>query len=419
MRASICALAASSAATGSSSVVAKTTGHSNKENHVKKFIRAVLLLLGGLTLILSTSVAPAHAGILPLPGPEHDGNNAVNSNATDQSAYANAVTKQSNFNVPVSVLSFGSNNGGVWQSNDAGTQANAENANATNQGAAGQQAGPWDGGNKGDNNGRNDQATNDNRTEQDAGANAFTKQVNVNAPISVLSYGSNNGNVDQSNQGYTNANAENYNSTKQSSGEDHHQQPKHEQQKQCDGQNGQQGQGQNQYGQNQNGYGPQGHDQAQSGTNSNDTHQRANADAYTKQKNFNAPVSFLSFGSNNGNVDQSNKAYTNADAENLNSTYQKADGHDGQPAEAYSRYGTDGSKDGGNEFKSPSNENRTDQHAYAKAKTEQKNVNFPISFLSFGSNNGNVQQHNNAGTQAFAGNGNWTGQFAGPMFGNG
>jgi hypothetical protein len=375
---------------------------------VKKLIHAVLLLLGGLTLILSTSVAPARAGVLPFPGPEQDHNNATNSNATDQSAYANATTKQSNFNVPISVLSFASNNGDVKQSNDAATQANAENANATNQGAAGQQAWSWDGNNG--NNGRNDGATNDNRTKQESGADAFTKQVNVNAPISVLSYGSNNGNVDQSNQAYTDSNAENDNSTTQNTGEQH-QPPKHDEGKRCEGPN--------QKDHNQNGYGQKGHDQAESGSNSNDTHQRAYADAYTKQKNFNAPVSILSFASNNGNVNQSNKAYTNANAENLNSTYQKAEGRDGQPANDYGRDGSNFFKDGGKQLNSPSNENRTDQHANAKAKSEQKNVNFPISFLSFGSNNGNVQQHNSAVTQAFAGNGNWTGQWAGPVFGNG
>jgi hypothetical protein len=421
-------------------------------------------------------VTPAHAdGLLPIPGPEHDHNSAINNNSTDQSARSDATTKQANFNVPISVLSFDSNNGDVKQSNKAGTEANAENGNATYQNAAGRQDGVWDGGKDGrqdqagsnanrtdqhasadaytkqvnvnapisvlsfgSNNGnvdqsnraytdanaenynstkqaesgsqggqwngkdsRNDNATNDNRTDQQARADASTKQVNVNAPISVLSFGSNNGNVDQSNKAYTDANAENYNSTKQQTGEQHSS-PKHDYGKQCEC----------------DGQGPKGHDQAESGSNRNDTHQRASADASTKQKNVNAPVSILSFGSNNGYVDQSNQAYTNANAENYNSTFQKADGqsHDKQPAQ-YGRDGIDGSKDGGKQFQSPSNDNHTDQHAYAKATTKQKNVNFPVSFLSFGSNNGNVQQHNSAGTQAFAGNANWTGQAVGPVMG--
>jgi hypothetical protein len=402
--------AGSSVATGSSSVAAKSTGHSNQENHVKRLFHAVLLLLGGLTMVLATSVAPAHAGILPIPGPEQDHNNAINNNSTDQSAHADATTKQANFNVPISVLSYGSNNGNVDQSNKAYTDSNAENYNSTKQSSGeDHQSSKHDYGQQADG------GQNSNRTDQHAYADAFTKQVNVNAPISVLSYGSNNGNVDQSNKAYTDSNAENYNSTKQKDGQEH-QSPKHDDYKRsnCEPQKDH-----NQNGYDQNGYGPKGHDQAESGSNKNDTYQRAYADAYTKQKNFNTPVSFLSFASNNGNVNQSNKAYTDANAENLNSTYQKANGPDGHPANDYGRNGSDFFKDGGKQFSSPSNENHTDQHAYAKAKTEQKNVNVPLSFLSFASNNGNVQQHNGAGTQAFAGNGNATGQWAGPVFGNG
>ena len=75
--------------------------------------------------------------------------------------------------------------------------------------------------------------------------------------------------------------------------------------------------------------------QEQSATNTNSTGQDAAAEATTKQANLNLPVSVLSWGSNGGDVDQSNSAGTKAYAANDNSTDQSVD--QGQQAEAGSR----------------------------------------------------------------------------------
>jgi hypothetical protein len=58
---------------------------------------------------------------------------AANTNSTSQSADSSATTKQANVNAPISVLSKGSNNGDVHQSNDATTISKSENNNQTKQ----------------------------------------------------------------------------------------------------------------------------------------------------------------------------------------------------------------------------------------------------------------------------------------------
>jgi hypothetical protein len=58
-------------------------------------------------------------------------------------------------------------------------------------------------------------ATNQNTTEQSASSEASSKQTNINAPVSVMSPGSNNGDVNQSNNANTNASSENNNNTHQ------------------------------------------------------------------------------------------------------------------------------------------------------------------------------------------------------------
>src|SRR5579863_7647525 len=58
-------------------------------------------------------------------------------------------------------------------------------------------------------------ATNQNSTEQSAASEASSQQTNVNAPVAILSPGSNDGNVDQSNTGTTSSHAGNGNSTEQ------------------------------------------------------------------------------------------------------------------------------------------------------------------------------------------------------------
>ena len=75
--------------------------------------------------------------------------------------------------------------------------------------------------------------TNDNTTNQSADASALTKQLNVNAPISILSWGSNGGGdsygcgcdkgragVDQNNHAYTSTFADNSNGTRQNVDQD-------------------------------------------------------------------------------------------------------------------------------------------------------------------------------------------------------
>jgi hypothetical protein len=59
-------------------------------------------------------------------------------------------------------------------------------------------------------------ATNSNETNQTANSTATSEQTNVNAPVSILSEGSNNGDVNQSNEGDTSSSAQNNNGTEQS-----------------------------------------------------------------------------------------------------------------------------------------------------------------------------------------------------------
>src|SRR5581483_3695764 len=58
-------------------------------------------------------------------------------------------------------------------------------------------------------------AGNQNSTEQSASSEASSQQTNVNAPVAILSSGSNDGNVDQSNTGTTSSQAGNGNRTQQ------------------------------------------------------------------------------------------------------------------------------------------------------------------------------------------------------------
>ena len=66
-------------------------------------------------------------------------------------------------------------------------------------------------------------------------------------------------------------------------------------------------------------------DQSQTGSNTNDMHQNAEANATTDQRNENKPFSFFSPGANGGDVTQSNDATTNAWAGNWNDTDQSVD----------------------------------------------------------------------------------------------
>jgi hypothetical protein len=383
-----------------------------------------------------------------------------NSNSTSQSADSTAKTTQKNFNTPLSIFSVGSNWGGVKQYNDAGTKATSSNRNSTAQDLNQHQTvvpsnddhgdkpskghkpdcdkgrGPkpndkdW-GKSKGNDKGckpapkpdchkpsgdkphgdkphgnepkgpqpvRDVKQTgsNDNHTSQDAKSKATTKQVNVNAPISAFSVGSNNGDVKQGNDASTSAKSSNQNGTSQD------------------------------LDQNQSVKGRGNGDVSQDGKNSNSTSQNASSEAKTDQVNVNAPISLFSVGSNNGDVKQSNDADTSASSKNQNWTDQNLDqnqkvagnggskpGHDEYGKSAGKDEGMGGPSHNGDISQSGKNDNSTSQNADSTAKTEQKNVNVPISLFSVGSNGGDVHQGNSAHTQASSSNQNGTQQLLG------
>jgi hypothetical protein len=230
------------------------------------------------------------------------------------------------------------------------------------------------------------EGSNSNSTYQEASADASTYQVNVNAPIAILSPGSNNGDVDQSNDATTVAVASNWNDTDQSIYQD---------------QEATSGGGC--------GCRSGGIDQDQMPSNTNRTDQDADATATTYQVNVNAPIAILSPGSNNGDVDQSNDATTIAGATNSNETDQFIGQSQDARAGGHGCYC--GAPSGGiDQDQSATNDNSTYQDASADASTKQYNVNAPITVLSPGSNKGDVSQSNDATTVAWAGNSNSTGQ---------
>lgn len=151
-------------------------------------------------------------------------------------------------------------------------------------------------------------------------------------------------------------------------------------------------------------------DQVQQATNSNQTNQDADAAAETNQLNVYAPVTVLSKDSNNGDVEQSNDADTTAVAVNDNETDQsiqqdqEADLGDG---DACRKCGSGGAVSQSQEAE---NDNSTDQDANASAETNQVNVYAPVAVFSKNSNNGDVNQSNEADTTAIAANQNTTDQ---------
>jgi hypothetical protein len=360
-----------------------------------------------------------------------------NFNQTSQEAKSTAVTKQANLNLPISLFTVGSNDGGVYQSNGANTSAQSSNENATKQkldqdqkvseDTHGSKPGPKPGPkpcdkkpcdkkqgdknrgdkNRGDKPGKDgsparnvsQRGGNENHTSQDAKSKATTKQTNVNQPISAFAVGSNDGRVSQKNWADTSAKSSNRNSTDQSlhqrqdvkgnGGESGSKGPKGP-----EGPNGPQGP--------EGPKGPESGGVSQSGSNKNSTHQDAKSEATTEQLNVNAPISLFSVGSNNGDVRQSNGADTTAKSSNDNWTDQSA--HQNQSVSG---------KGSGDVSQSGKNDNSTDQHAKSEATTKQANVNLPISLFSVGSNDGGVQQGNSASTHAGSSNSNGTQQLLG------
>src|SRR5262245_11076408 len=98
---------------------------------MRKALFLLLFLVGGVAFALTVGSKAASASVLPpILGQEQSG---TNSNHTSQDASADATTKQANVHLPVSILSWGSNNGDVDQSNAADTKAYADNDNGTDQ----------------------------------------------------------------------------------------------------------------------------------------------------------------------------------------------------------------------------------------------------------------------------------------------
>jgi hypothetical protein len=367
---------------------------------MRKLLFLLLFVLGGVAFALTVGSSAADASLLPGLGQDQS---ATNTNSTSQDAGADASTKQANVNLPVSILSLGSNNGDVDQSNEADTKAYADNSNGTDQSVEQDQQAKVDGSrgtshDKGSGTGidQSQSAGNDNSTEQGAEATAGTSQLNVNAPISVLSWGANNGDVDQHNDATTTAGASNGNATLQSVDQG---------QRAASGGSGAGG----------------GVEQSQEGWNSNETTQQAAAEATTEQANVNLPISILSWGSNNGDVDQSNKADTKAYADNSNGTAQSVDqgqqawvaGDTGHGDKGYGHKGQHGPAIV--QDQTAGNDNSTEQWADASATTKQANLNAPISILSWGGggcgcgkSDGDVDQSNHADTKAYATNDNVT-----------
>ena len=109
-----------------------------------------------------------------------------------------------NLNVPVQILSLGHNGGDTKQSNDSTAKSNAANEAGTSQSATQDQHA----GSGAAYQGAEQSAT----TDQDATSSAKSEQiapVNVNAPIQVLSLGSNGGDTYQSNDSTAQSSATN------------------------------------------------------------------------------------------------------------------------------------------------------------------------------------------------------------------
>ena len=152
---------------------------------------------------------------------------AGNTNSTDQAGSATVDNNQQNINVPISVLSVGSNNGDVHQGNQATNTADSDVANGTGQNIdqnAGADAAAGNADNAvidGHDNSGGPAATaaqdagNSNDTVQEATSEITNDQVNINAPISVLSVDSNNGDVAQSNNADNSATSSTNNGTGQ------------------------------------------------------------------------------------------------------------------------------------------------------------------------------------------------------------
>jgi hypothetical protein len=135
---------------------------------------------------------------------------------TKQYADSSAESKQFlpvNANVPVQILSFGSNGGDTYQSNNSAAKSSAENEAGTGQEADQSQHGSGSG---------FQGADQDAETKQYADSSAKSEQflpVNANVPVQILSFGHNGGDTQQSNSSAAHSSAENEAGTGQSIGQ--------------------------------------------------------------------------------------------------------------------------------------------------------------------------------------------------------
>jgi hypothetical protein len=231
-------------------------------------------------------------------GPEGAFQGASQWAGTDQDAHSKAESTQFvpiNVNAPIQVLSLGENGGDTKQSNSSSAESAAANKAGTEQSVdQSQQAGNGSWGHDG---GAFQGASQGASTDQDAHSAATSKQiapVNVNAPIQVLSLGSNGGDTWQSNRSSAESAAQNKAWTDQSA----------DQQQAAGGQGGGAFQG------------------ASQGAS---TDQDAGSHAKSEQVlpvNLNVPVQALSLGHNGGDTAQSNSSSASSAAGNQAGTSQ-------------------------------------------------------------------------------------------------
>ncbi len=292
---------------------------------------------------------------------------ATNTNETNQTAEPSAETNQVNVYAPIAVLSTGSNNGKVDQSNEADTKVVAVNENGTEQSIDQDQTAGDDRdscGKCGSESGgsQTQTAENNNTTNQNAEPSAETNQVNVYAPVAVLSKDSNNGKVDQSNEAETTVVGVNQNGTEQSIDQD---QTAGDDFGGC-GKCGSEGDGYLE----------------QYAENNNTTNQNATPSATTNQSNEIgsdkgqswAPKEWKSDDSHreNGGAEQANEAETTVVAVNENGTEQSID-QDQTAGDDRDSCGKCGSESGGSQTQTAENNNTTNQDATPSATTNQSN----------------------------------------------
>ncbi len=416
----------------------------------------------GVLVALSMNVGPASASETRGPiRPEHGPVQVADQSArTYQDADSHATSKQFlpiNANVPVQILSLGSNGATTTQSNNSTAWSNASNQAWTGQSLHQSQSapvperpkghddrkpeghgpkcdrsrehgpkdhgkkdhGPKDDGWKPEGHGPKDKApsgpapafqgaSQQASTDQNAHSSAKSEQflpINANVPVQILSLGSNGATTTQSNNSTAKSEASNQAWTDQSAGQ--HQSTGGEQPK---GDDGWKPKGDD--GWKPEGHGPEASAPAFQGASQQaSTDQNAESSATSKQiapVNANVPIQILSLGNNGGDTTQSNNSTAKSRAANEAGTDQSAYQHQqAGPAPA---------------FQGASQQASTDQNAESSAKSEQilpVNANVPVQILSLGHNGGDTTQSNNSTAASSATNEAGTSQVLGQAQGVG